>query len=58
METLEICKHNLCGFFNTANQLQICDKHDFTLDTIYKEKSSLLQNLKQNIRLSTLRCAP
>lgn len=38
METLEICKHNLCGFFNTANQLQICDNDDFTLDTIYKER--------------------
>jgi Leucine-rich repeat (LRR) protein len=36
MQTLEICKHNLCGFFNT-NQLQICDNEDFTLDSVYKE---------------------
>lgn len=47
METLEICKHNLCGFFNIVKQLEICDKDDFTLDTIYKEKQrfSILQKL-------------
>jgi len=32
--------------FNIVKQLEICDKHDFTLDTIYKEKSSLLQKFK------------
>jgi len=47
METLEICKHNLCGFFNTPNQLQICDNEDFTLDSVYKEiqRYSLVKNL-------------
>ena len=47
METLEICKHNLCGIFNIVKQLEICDKDDFTLDTIYKEKQrfSILQKL-------------
>jgi hypothetical protein len=47
MQTLEICKHNLCGFFNVVNQLQICDNEDFTLDSIYKERErfSLVTNL-------------
>jgi Leucine-rich repeat (LRR) protein len=47
MQTLEICKHNLCGFFNVVNQLQICDNEDFTLDSVYKERErfSLLKNL-------------
>jgi Leucine-rich repeat (LRR) protein len=47
MQTLEICKHNLCGFFNVVNQLQICDNEDFTLDSVYKERErfSLVTNL-------------
>lgn len=47
MGTLKICKHNLCGFFNIVKQLEITDKDDFTLDTIYKEKQkfSMLQKL-------------
>ena len=47
MQTLEICKHNLCGFFNVVNQLQICDNENFTLDSVYKERErfSLVTNL-------------
>jgi hypothetical protein len=55
MTTVEISKHNICGFFNkdlsgyTISQLKICDRMDFRLEDepTYKEKErmSLIKKL-------------
>jgi len=47
MEPLEVCKHNISGFFNIVKHLEISDKENFILDAIYKEKEkfSMLQKL-------------